>query len=214
MCDVIGKPREAKVKLLCNANMVGIRDAILKVEETSSCIYEVTIFTKRLCHLDYFNKQPKHIGQIVCNPKVVEKTVKEKNAKVEAEIASKAEAKKWAEDNTRPNSRCEIWWRVDFDWFVAHAAVLESAYLTRVSPSSRNQLCDALFCVVYHYVRQLILSRVSSLFIVCSIGKAGFNDGFQASHKASFIFHRHQTFRETDRTRNGRSDELHFRSAA
>ena len=72
-CDLTGQKRSTRVKIYCNANTQHRnKDFILKVEEPESCVYEVTVFSSRLCGIDYFNKQPQPVGKIVCSPVVEE----------------------------------------------------------------------------------------------------------------------------------------------
>ncbi|XP_055347054.1 protein OS-9-like [Paramacrobiotus metropolitanus] len=79
-CDLTNQRRETRVKFFCDTHKWPT-DYIESVTEPQSCMYEVNIFSRRLCSIPYFKKEEPVIGEITCNPVNVPKSDKKKTKK-------------------------------------------------------------------------------------------------------------------------------------
>lgn len=71
VCEETGKMRETTVKMYCDPatrDLPAAHDKITQLLEPEPCVYEMSVASRRMCQIPYFNVRPNTIGQIVCDP--------------------------------------------------------------------------------------------------------------------------------------------------
>ncbi|OWA50142.1 putative Protein OS-9 [Hypsibius exemplaris] len=94
-CDLTGEQRQTRVKIYCDGSN-WMTDHVESVREPESCVYEVIIFSKRLCAFPYFRKEDPAIGQIRCNP-VATSSVKSDHLQIDQGKAVEGNADSFSE---------------------------------------------------------------------------------------------------------------------